>query len=142
MYKRQLLYKGRLDTARIEQKRYETIRKGIVDAKSHALRNRYTLEIYDQTNELFHYPVRLLLALEAYDLSRKKGKGQEDAKARIKDVCFDFIQLREKFESIYSCKMCIRDSSLGIRMPEYGSNQRFRQQLYMGLNREMRSMLI
>lgn len=96
------LYKNKIDMARIEQKRYEKICKGIVEAKSHALRNRYTLEVYEQTNELFHYPVRLLLVLEVYDLSLKSGKGIDDARNGLEAVCRDFSQMRRRFEAVYS----------------------------------------
>ena len=37
-------YENRLDSARIEAARYERITKGLQDAESHALRNRYTLD--------------------------------------------------------------------------------------------------
>ena len=43
--------------------------KGIKEAKQHALRNRYTLEVYEQTNHLFNFPVRLILALHNYDIT-------------------------------------------------------------------------
>lgn len=95
-------YKGKIDTAHLEQKRYELICEGLSIAKSHALRNRYALEIYEQTNELFHYPVRLLLALEAYDLSFQEGKGQQTAREKLEAVCRDFGNVRRKLESVYS----------------------------------------
>ena len=61
---------GRLDTVRIESARYEKICKGLKVAEQAALRNRYTLDIYKQTNELFHYPVKLLEVLEVYDSTK------------------------------------------------------------------------
>ena len=31
--------------------------------------SRYTLEVYEQTNHLFNFPVRLILALHNYDIT-------------------------------------------------------------------------
>ena len=47
---------NRLDSARIEAARYERITKGLQDAESHALRNRYTLIFMRQTGRLLNYP--------------------------------------------------------------------------------------
>lgn len=95
------LYKGKLDTARIEQTRYEKICAGIGQAKSHALRNRYTLDVYEQTNELFHYPVCLLLALENYDKAQTEVERKE-AKKKLQTVCSSFKEMRSQFEHVYS----------------------------------------
>ena len=94
-------YQGRLDTVRIESARYEKICKGLKVAEQAALRNRYTLDIYKQTNELFHYPVKLLEVLEVYD-STKSDEERLQALVRIGDVCNSFKSMRAEFEKTYS----------------------------------------
>ena len=94
-------YQGRLDTVRIESARYEKICKGLKVAEQAALRNRYTLDIYKQTNELFHYPVKLLEVLEVYD-STKNDEERLQALVRIGDVCNSFKSMRAEFEKTYS----------------------------------------
>ena len=91
----------RLDTVRIESARYEKICKGLKVAEQAALRNRYTLDIYKQTNELFHYPVKLLEVLEVYD-STKNDEERLQALVRIGDVCNSFKSMRAEFEKTYS----------------------------------------
>ena len=94
-------YENRLDSARIEAARYERITKGLQDAESHALRNRYTLDIYEQTGRLLNYPVRLFMALENYD----KANGEDERAAslrQIKKVCSYFKEMRAGLESVYS----------------------------------------
>lgn len=70
-------------------------------AEQAALRNRYTLDIYKQTNELFHYPVKLLEILEVYD-STKNDEERLQALVRIGDVCNSFKSMRAEFEKTYS----------------------------------------
>lgn len=94
-------YQGRLDTVRIESARYGRICEGLKVAQEEALRNRYTLDIYEQTNELFHYPVKLLKALEAYD-STKGDKERLLALSKVKAVCESFRGMRVDFEKVYS----------------------------------------
>lgn len=63
-------WQARLDSARAEVKRYETLKSAIAAAKAHATRNRYSLDIYEQLAHQFVFPAHLLLALEAYDRER------------------------------------------------------------------------
>ena len=64
------LYEDKIARAKIEADRYEKIAEGIRKAKAEALRNRYTLQVYEQTNNLQNYPVRLILALNDYDTAK------------------------------------------------------------------------
>lgn len=64
------LYKDKIAQAKIEAGRYEKIVQGIRTAEAEALRNRYTLQVYEQTNNLQNYPVCLILALNAYDTAK------------------------------------------------------------------------
>lgn len=92
-------YKGRLDAAHIEEARYTEIAEGIHNAKSKALRSRYAFDVYEVTNELFHYPVKLLLALEAYDKAEDSAK--TDALTNIRKVCDSFQVMKDKLIDVY-----------------------------------------
>ena len=94
-------YKEKVMQAKQEDIRYEKIKKGIRMAEANALRNRYTLQVYEATNELQHYPTRLLLALQAYDEAQGETNRQE-ALRNIADVCEDFEAMRTHFLSVYS----------------------------------------
>lgn len=94
-------YRAKLDTAQIEQRRFLKLSEEIVTAKQRALRNRYTLEVYEQNNRLFNYPVQLLLALEEYDTA-KTQQAAETAAAKIEQVCSQFEEMRSTLESVYS----------------------------------------
>lgn len=94
-------YQARLDTVRMESARNEKIRKGLNVAKKEALRNRYTLDIYEQTNHLFHFPVKLLGALAVYD-SAKNGGERQQALMKIKEIVESFSEMRSELLSVYS----------------------------------------
>ena len=79
------LYKDKITQARIEAGRYEKITEGIKAAKAEALRNRYTLQVYEQTNNLQNYPVRLILALNAYDTAKDEA-AQKIALSEVAEV--------------------------------------------------------
>ena len=94
-------YQAKLDSAHCEIKMYAQNGEKIDKAMKNALRNRYTLEIYKQNNELFLYPAKIMLALEAYD---KAATDQDAAKAKdhIKSVVADFRSMRDNLEAVYS----------------------------------------
>lgn len=95
------LYKDKITQARIEAGRYEKITEGIKAAKAEALRNRYTLQVYEQTNNLQNYPVRLILALNAYDTAKDEA-AQKIALSEVAEVCDYFDAMRANLESVYS----------------------------------------
>lgn len=94
-------YSAKLDSAHAAEAKYPEITGKIQAAKAGALRNRYTLEVYEQNNELFHYPVRLLLALEAYDQVRTES-ARAAAKAGVQAVVDEFEPMRQRLEAVYS----------------------------------------
>ncbi len=95
------LYKDKITQARIEAGRYEKITEGIKAAKAEALRNRYTLQVYEQTNNLQNYPVRLILALNAYDTAKDEA-ARKIALSEVAEVCDYFDAMRANLESVYS----------------------------------------
>lgn len=94
-------YKDKIAQARIEAGRYEKITEGIKVAKAEALRNRYTLQVYEQTNNLQNYPVRLILALNAYDTAKDEA-ARKIALSEVAEVCDYFDAMRANLESVYS----------------------------------------
>lgn len=94
-------YQQKIVRAEKEKKRYEQICKGIKEAKQHALRNRYTLDIYEQTNHLFNFPTRLLLALHDYDTAVHESD-RKTALQQISNVCDYFQTMRIHLEEVYS----------------------------------------
>lgn len=94
-------YETKITQAKKEEKRYDKICKEIEKAQRHALRNRYTLEIYEQTNHLLNFPVRLLLALHAFDTAAT-NTGRQTALQQISEVCDYFQTMRTRLEETYS----------------------------------------
>lgn len=94
-------YKEKVDRAREEAKRYEMIHEGVCAAEKNALRNRYTLKVYEQTNNLQNYPVRLILALDEYDTAKDEA-ARKTAQDKIREVCDYFKVMRQHLEAVYS----------------------------------------
>ena len=95
------LYKDKIAQARIEADRYKKISEGIRTAEAEALRNRYTLQVYEQTNNLQNYPVRLIIALNAYDTA-KDDAARKAALEKVAEVCRYFDVMRSNLESVYA----------------------------------------
>lgn len=94
-------YQKRIEQAEKEQLRFEQIRRELTEARQEALRNRYTLDIYEQNNHLQNYPVRLLLALR--DLDKAAGEANRlKALDQLETVCNDFYAMRRELEAVYS----------------------------------------
>ena len=94
-------YKDKIEQAKKEAIRYKKISESIQIAEDQALRNRYTLRIYEQTNNLQNYPVRLLLALNSYDTAENDAE-RKAALIKISEECDYFSIMRSNFESTYS----------------------------------------
>lgn len=94
-------WQKKIDQAKTELIRYKKISDGIVRAKEKALRNRYTLEVYEQTNHLQIYPSRLILALYDFDQAENSA-AREAAAARLRMVCDQFQDMRSQLEAVYS----------------------------------------
>ena len=93
--------KDKIKQAKLEINRYDRISNGIAIAKKQALRNRYVLDIYEQTNHLQIYPSQLILALEAFDTATSKAD-QKTAIENIRNVCDHFSIVRTELEKVYS----------------------------------------
>lgn len=94
-------YIDKIKRAQEEDIRYEEIKKGLAEAKAEALRNRYTLNVYEQNNNLQNFPVKLLLALYHYDQA-KDDQQLKQAAMQLKDICHSLPHLQKSLEEVYS----------------------------------------
>ena len=94
-------HEEKIEKAKEEAKRHEKTDAAIKTAKQNALRNRYTLEIYEQSNHLLNFPVRMLLALSAYDTAPDET-ARKSAMEEISRVCDYFTLMRSNLEQVYS----------------------------------------
>lgn len=95
-------YADKITQAKEESERFEkVIDQGLRNALAQARRNRYTLEVYQQTAFLLNYPVRVLLALNNFDIANNANE-RTDALEKISAICNDFDVMRSKLEGVYS----------------------------------------
>jgi len=69
-------------------------------AKSKAIRNGYTLEVYEQVNKLVAFSSNAILLLDAYDLAQNE-EDEQVAMENIKKLSAQFSALRKDFEKVY-----------------------------------------
>jgi len=95
-----LKYKEKISLAQNALIQYKLIKTKIAKGLEVALRNRYSLEVFNQINELQVYPSNLLIALERYDNADESGK--KEAALHLKKYLNYFDELRKNFEAVYS----------------------------------------
>lgn len=95
------LYAERLVRASAVLHQCDSVASKIATMKLQAVRNIYTLEVYEQVNELARFAPKALLALKAYDMAQD-AQQESDALKRIRQLPGEFDVLREKFERVYS----------------------------------------
>lgn len=93
-------YESKIEKAKVERKRYADICEGLDKTMKAAKRNRYSLDIYKQLNELQNFPVNLLLALTEYD-AKPEGAEKEECVKEIIDVCNQFKTMRTELENVF-----------------------------------------
>ena len=93
-------YLKRLEQASIVLEKCDTIAAKIKIIKSLAIRNIYTLEIYEQVNQIVQFAPKALLALKAYDNSLSERQ-ELAAIEKIKQLAEEFRIMRKKLELIY-----------------------------------------
>jgi len=94
-------YAKRLEQAAIILQNCDSIAAKITTMKSQAVRNIYTLEVYEQVNELARFAPKALLALKAYDTAQNEQQ-EIAAIKQIKQLPEEFKALQKQFELIYS----------------------------------------
>jgi hexosaminidase len=90
--------KERLATADKDFLSYNKVAEQIAEIKSKAIRNLYTLEVYEQVNELSGFAAKALLALKELDNS----SNEEESLNKVKNLENEFNKLRSEFETVYS----------------------------------------
>ncbi len=91
-------YADRTEAARGCTPHYEKAARTLAEAGKKALRNRYSLDIYDCTNDMLYFPSKLVLALDAYD----RASDKRQALGEISDVCQQFYLMRKYVLDTYS----------------------------------------
>lgn len=93
-------HKERLQRAKEEIVRYGAVKNNIRKAVQVAHRNRFSLELLNQINELQIYPAQLLLLLEKYDQATPGEK--QKAKEAVAQYVGNFDGIRKNFEAVFS----------------------------------------
>ena len=75
----------------------EDISEAILLLKNQAIRNHYTLEVYEQINELVKFVAKSLLSLEKYDRAINKKETEQE----LRSLDNEFQNLRKKLEDVY-----------------------------------------
>lgn len=94
-------HKGRLDLAERMLLECDTVDDIINEAKAEAIRNLYTLEMYEQVNSIVQFTPRALLALKAFDESSDQNE-EKAALEEIHKLSEEFKLKREKLEEVYA----------------------------------------
>lgn len=90
----------RLEEAALTFEASKTITEKIAVMKAQAVRNHYSLEIYEQVNKLVAFTSEVLLKMKALDES-ENDQTEKEAIAALKKLTGEFTQLRAEFEEVY-----------------------------------------
>ena len=93
-------YRERLEQAASVSESSGNIATKIAVLKSKAIRNTYTLEIYEQVNELTSFVSNMLLTLQSYDQAHENQ--ESDLFRKVERLSEEFRLLRTEFEQVYS----------------------------------------
>jgi hypothetical protein len=96
-----LKYRDRLDQAKKAISRYNEVRARIGKSMQLARRNRYTLEVMNQINELQVYSPDLLLLLAQYDAAASKEE-KKNQMLQIRKKLDEFPVIRSRLEKVYA----------------------------------------
>ena len=94
-------YEDRLSQAMLVKQDCEAIRKKIIKMKSQAIRNNFSLEVYEQVNEMVLFTANTLLILKAYDTAQNKQEELESFN-QIGQLSEKFRQQRINLETVYA----------------------------------------
>lgn len=94
-------YANRIEQAAQLMHTNDSISNKITQMKSMTLRNPYTLEVYEQVNQMTNFAPKALLALKTYDDALSPEEEMEAVKG-LGQLQKDFVLLRKNLETIYS----------------------------------------
>ena len=92
-------YESRLKQAASVSESYRSVASKICVLKSKAIRNTFTLEVYEQVNELAGFVANMLLTLQSYD--KAQGNQRQDLLKKVQRLPEEFKALRKEFERVY-----------------------------------------
>jgi len=92
-------YESRLKQAASVSESYRSVASKICVLKSKAIRNTFTLEVYEQVNELAGFVANMLLTLQSYD--KAQGNQRQDLLKKVQRLPEEFTALRKEFERVY-----------------------------------------
>jgi hexosaminidase len=118
---------GRLSAAKREVARYHATRQMIENSLRLARRNKYSLNIFKEINELQAYPAQLLLKLEKYD-NAKAGSEKVQAAREVKTFSEGFAKMRKKYEDTFTRSRVLHNP------PDYLADQNHHHHLANGTN--------
>jgi len=95
-----LKYADRLEKVTQNLEATEAIADKIEYMKANSDRNDYSLEVYEQVNELVRFSLNAMLTLKEYDQSSDLNK-ENMASEKVKDLPEEFKKMRARFESVY-----------------------------------------
>ncbi|WP_200974389.1 family 20 glycosylhydrolase [Echinicola sp. 20G] len=78
-----------------------SLKEKIKTLKSKTLRNEYTLEVYEQVNNLVHFSNHALLLLKDFDMATTE-KERSSAKTALNNLPNEFQSVRNELEKVYS----------------------------------------
>ncbi len=90
----------RLGQATLALQYSDSVAKQITRMKTNAVRNTYTLDVYEQVNEMTRFTSIALLLLKTYDNTEIKEQ-ESEALQRIRNLPAEFEELRKQLESVY-----------------------------------------
>jgi hypothetical protein len=93
-------YRDRIDQAEMTLKNCDRIAERISAARNLAVRNDYTLEIYEQVNEMARFNAKALLTLKMFD-EALNGQQEAEAMEKIRQLPGEFDALRKQLEEVY-----------------------------------------
>jgi hypothetical protein len=91
----------KITNAHRQVEQYKKTKKTIAMAMSLAKRNKYSLQVLDQINELQVYPSELLVRLEKYDRAQA-GAQKKSAAAAVKNYARTFSAIRKNYENVFT----------------------------------------
>ena len=94
-------YNDKLEKAYKAKLTCDSVADKISLMKQKANRNIYTLEVYEQVNNLVSFTFNALLSLKEYDTAQNDEE-RKTALNKIKQLSNDFGMVRSKFEEVYS----------------------------------------
>jgi hexosaminidase len=94
-------YAEKIAKAKEEVNRYYLTQKTLQQALRFGIRNRFSLELLNQLNELQVYPSKLLLALEEYDSLHSSGD-KKVSEENLRQQVSEFQNTRKEFEEVFT----------------------------------------